>query len=389
MKNPTRPIEIPRNPFWEVFRTFGRDELVAGIFSIIATMLVGNLLLHITVSAGTAVLMLAFAGPIFEKFGFFVGHVKEAYEVYSTTPIEDRKGFRFYTCKAIRGGTKSLIQDILVHDPIYIVLMIWGISIHPGTPAWLLVPIAFGIAVLIVAVLEVSFNEFCYIMRKRSLYRQGFVLEQYYEARFFLGGEEDPENVLEQLRDQFLSTDTDIYTLQYLDRYYPTKLSGYNARTPKLRIRTRCLGKEDKSIRTLQVIYTRAVEHPTENDEQFRFFPTRKDKLYRILKIDPRKDDYSERFPGIDNIALQNFLGGLVAAEGHEEISFIRRVSSDPKKLFLSVDTVERDDEIFHVVEIKAYLAGSHLLKEAMRYIMLHFNVLQTTRSKSDLLKLD
>lgn len=392
-----KPIQIPRNPFWEVFRTFGRDELLAGIISVLATLIIGNLFQYITIPTSFAVICLALAGPVFEKLGFFVGHFKDAYEIYSTTPIADREELSFYLKKVLRGGGTSLFWDIILHDPVYVVLMLGGMSLHPETPAWLLVPIAFGIAVLLVATIRVGLSELGYWWFKRRIFKKGFELEEYYEAKFFLSAEEDPEKIITQLKNQFLPVGCPIKKMIYEDLYYsPILLSEYNARGPRFRVRTR---KEVDNlgpswIRTAQAIYTRAVEHHSEDDEQFRFFPTRKDKFYLTLPRDKNNDSW---FPGledglVDEPALDEKSRVLKAIVGHKatrkKVKFIRRVTKHPKKIYISVDSVELEnkDVKFHVVEIKAYLDRTALLKEAMRFVMTRFNVLQTTRSKLDLL---
>jgi hypothetical protein len=395
-----KPIQIPSNPFWTIFRTFGRDELLAGIISILATIIIEVVIQYVTIPVCYAVLCLAFAGPIFEKLGFFVGHFNDAYEIYSTTPIGDREDLSFYLKKALKGGGTSLFWDIILHDPIYVLFMIGGMSLHPETPAWLLVPVAFGISVLLVATIRVSLREAGYWWFKQRIFRKGFELEEYFEAKFFLSADEDPEKIITQLKDQFLPAGTSITNLMYDDIYYtPLSISEYNARDPRFRIRTRrevpsdtaASDKEPSWIRTAQIIYTRAVEHPTENDEQFRFFPTRKDKFYLIL---PRESHNDNLFPGLQEFdkhwkTIASLTKGDLSKTEKKRIKFIRRVAKHARKILISVDSVEHGehkDVKFHVVEIKAYLDRITLLKEAMRFIMTRFNVLQTTQSKIELL---
>lgn len=179
----------------------------------------------------------------------------------------------------------------------------------------------------------------------------------------------------------------------YDDIYYlPVAIAEYNARSPKFRVRTRreigCQVEDRSWIRTAQIVYTRAVEHPTDDDEQFRFFPTRKDKFYLIL---PKDVNHDKVFPGITQSdkhweTLSSILEGDVDNWVTKQVQFIRRVAKHPRKIYVSVDSVNHEGIKFHVVEIKAYLDRKHLLKEAMRFVMTRFNVLQTTRSKIDLL---
>lgn len=387
-----KPIQLPSSPFWEIFKTFGRDELLAGIVSILATLIVSHFLAYVSLSAAYTALCLALAGPVFEKLGFFLGHFKDAYEVYSTTPVSDRRDLGFYLKRVFKGGATSLFWDILVHDPLYVGLMLFGMYVHPESPAWLLVPIAFGIAVLVVAFIRVGIAEIGYRLLARSMRRKGFNLESYYEARFFVSADEDPARIIDQLKTHFLPAETAVRKMHYDDSYYfEVDLPEYNARSPQLRIRTRfectnesCLDKKENSwMRTAQLIYKRAVEHHGEGDEQFRFFPTRKDKFYKFIN----KHEFDDTpFPGMPSNS--DGLGSFLEKDWtRKDVHFIRRVAKHSEKIYISVDSVEKDNVKFHVVEIKAYLDRISLLKEAMRFIMTRFNVLQTTQSKIDLLR--
>ena len=141
-----QPISLPGSPFWNIFKRFGRDEMIALVINVIATVLVGTIV--------RIPLVLALTGPIVEKVGFFIAHFNEAYNVYSTTPEKQRKKISYYSKKAIKNGSTSLIEDILIHDPIYILFMFTGILIYPACPIWILALLSFIIAVLLVVVLQ-------------------------------------------------------------------------------------------------------------------------------------------------------------------------------------------------------------------------------------------
>ena len=376
MKSMTDPIRVPANPFWSVFRRFGRDELTGAVVALIAT---GALELYFHLTGLTAsVLLLALAGPVVEKIGFFFWHIKEAWDSYRTTLPADRKPFRAYARSAFRGGAKTLVEDILVHDPIYVVLMYFGIQVHPETPAWLLVPVAFTIAVVAVAFLEVGWTELQYRLFQRRLFKHRFEKEGYVESRFHLDPSADPDEVLEKLRENFMSEATP-FELLYSDTYYKADLPCFNGRCPKVRFRVRDKCKGDGLFVTAQVIYTRAEEQELDKPEQFRLFPSRKDKFYHLVELPDRKtaDDLA------DNLLWWDSIGLSCVKEPTKKIVFKRRIIRDPNSLFISVDTICESGTI--VVEIKAYHENCRLLKEAMRFIMHRFPVLQTTHGKADL----
>jgi len=189
------PIIVPGSPFWNVFKRFGRDESIAMIINVIGTAIVSFFF--------NAAWIISLAGPIVEKIGFFPAHFKEALDVYKTTPKEKRKGINHYFKRAMKGGSVSLLEDILVHDPIYILLMFLGLSLYTGTPAWLLSAASFIIAVFAVSGLEVGVTELRYKRYKNKLKKLGFEYEKYYESRFFISKEKDPKEVMQSLMKKF------------------------------------------------------------------------------------------------------------------------------------------------------------------------------------------
>ena len=78
-----KPIKIPGHPFWNVFKRFGRDEFIALITNLVGTFIVYTF--------WSNPLLLALAGPILEKIGFFPAHFYEGWVVYKTSPPHKRK----------------------------------------------------------------------------------------------------------------------------------------------------------------------------------------------------------------------------------------------------------------------------------------------------------
>lgn len=385
--NPVPRIVVPANPFWEVFRTFGRDELTGGVVALAATGALEGAF-HLTGTSGPwQMWALALAGPIFEKVGFFFWHIKEARDTYRSTPVRYRKELNHYIKTALRGGGKTLLWDLLLHDPMYVGLMMLGMSIHSGTPAWLLVPVAFGLAVVAVAVLEVAINEMRYwlfrheranglptVMNNLSMAESAadfFERETYYDARLYLDPSVDAEKAIETLKNRFLP-EQDIHTRHYEDHYYQAELPEYNGRQGRLRVR--CRDADDdlggSKMITVQYIYSRATERAGKG--QYRYFPRIKDKFYHTTSSIPAALHVGSRHARLYG-----------CEEPPTRIEFIRRMVHAPEALFIAIDSI---NDSYRVIEIKAYAEKLPLLIEAMHFVMHHFPALQTTDRKVDLI---
>jgi adenylate cyclase class IV len=359
------PINVPGNPFWNVFKRFGRDEAIAMIINVLGTA--G--LAFVT----TNIFLLSMIGPIIEKIGFFPAHIKEALEVYNTTPEKRRKSRLFYVKKAFKNGSKSLLEDILVHDPIYIILLLVGLKLYPATPVWMLSAFSFVVAVIMVSGLEVSFTEWQYLRFKNKLKKCGFGFENYYESRFLISTIKNPNKVIKDLAKEFNLSD--IRTMHYQDIYYSNKLPEFSGRTAKVRLRRRT--DTPKSwMQTAQITYTRATEISKRKPDQCRYFPIRKEKMYAFMKYKMPKS-----IGQIKNSAVRSLLKKACDTEQPQKVNFVRTVAYN-EELLISTDKVHGNNP-FYLLEIKTY-KDTNLLKEAMRYVMRELPVVQTTHGKSD-----
>ncbi len=398
-------IQPPASPFWEVFKTFGRDELTGGVIALVATAIIEASFYAYNTSMGGGVggvgveaaegvarftamqvILLALAGPVLEKVGFFVWHVKEARDTFKSTPILYRKAYSHYVKQALRGGGKTLMWDILLHDPMYIGLMLAGMKIHPNTPPWLLVPVAFGVAVVAVAFLEVAANELRYLWFIRTISKEKFELERYYDARLYLDPGVDPEQVITVLKNRFLPAQ-EIHTRQYQDHYYSVDLPEYNGRQGRLRVRERDAdtseswqddgsSKAEKTF-TAQYIYSRTIEDSQERVGQFRFFPRKKDKHYRMC-YDLHEAKQVARRQLSDR--------GLPRCDDPVVVEFVRRMVYQRDALYMAVDAI---NDSWRVIELKVYPDKLPLLIEAMHFAMHYFPALQTTDHKIDLIEFE
>ncbi|MBR9677368.1 hypothetical protein GOV04_04460 [Candidatus Woesearchaeota archaeon] len=384
------PIIVPGNPFWTVFKRFGRDETIALIINTIGTALVAIFLSNIwfkvfagPISRRTRDIVLSTTGPVVEKAGFFPAHFKEALSVYRNTPKQKRDPLTTYFRRAMRGGAKSLTQDILVHDPIYIILMFFGLRIYPVTPAWILALTSFVIAVLVVAGLEVTITEMAFKKYKRALKKSGFGIENYYESRFFISSTQKLDQVLSRMAKKFSLENTK--TIKYYDRYFDNNLPVYNSRTPKIRLRKRLKDNGKGWLQSAQLIYTRAAEMSKKELEQHRYFPIKKEKTYF-----PLNQKMPKGFADIKNVKAKRIFIRSQKGKSFDDVYFERVVVYDAQTLWVSADKVfhQKNDgkkkRPFFVLELKVH-NDIKLLKEAMRFVMREFPVVQTTHSKHDL----
>lgn len=369
------PIKLPSNPFFDVFRTFGRDELISLIINVIATAIISKF--------AFSNFILSITGPIIEKIGFFIAYFKEAITLYKTTQVEKRDSLSKYIFKAIKQGSNSLMKDILFHDPTYMLLMFFGLQSYPQTPPWMLSALAFFIAVAAVAVGEVSFNEIQYILFTKRLKKIGFGKESYFESRFIIGNK-NSKTILADISKEFnLSVSENI---NYQDRYFESSLKGYNSRTPKLRLRNRVDDKNFKN-KTVQVVYSRASEMAMKKPAQFNFYPTRKDKLW--IRLD---QEMPWKIEDIKSKELRSLLKKLTKNNQFNDVYFNRMICRDPNTILVSVDNVRSPNNAqFTIVEMKAHTdkKSKTMLIEAMRYLMMNYPVTQTTHTKAFLATID
>lgn len=373
------PIKLPGSPFWTVFKRFGRDEGIAMITNIIGTAIASFFT--------SSPLFISISGPIFEKIGFFPGHFKDAWTVYKTTPETNRKKLSFYFWKAVRGGSVSLAEDVVIHDPVYIFLMYVGITISPAIPVWILAALSFIVAVVVVSFIEVGVTELRYAFFKKRLVRKGFETENYFESRFHISSDMDPEEVISNLSRQFNLNSWG--SLEYSDIYFEHKISNYSGRTAKLRLRRRTpyeisqanvyeVVERDGFLQTVQVVFTRASEL-CEHLDQCRYFPLKKDKLYFFLD-----QEMPCRIRDVECDQIKNHLERLRNRdEPIKKVNFKRTLAQN-SELLVSVDEA-RGGKHFYLLELKSY--DTKILQTAMRYVMMEFPVVQTTYGKHELTK--
>jgi len=380
------PIRLPKNPFLEALEVFGTDEAISLVVNVAGTAGIDKLIkggglesMVGPLSKTAKDLVISTAVPIIEKIGFFPAHFKRARDEYLAAPESEREHFSHYLKQAVRGGTSSLLKDIMVHDPLYFGLMFGGMQLYPETPAWMIAGTSFVMAVFAVAGLEVAVDESRYWNLKRSLRNSGFGNERYYEARFFISYDDDPKKTLNRLVDEFKLSP--IRALEYKDRYFETSLPHYSNRTPKIRLRCRTNPDGGREMRTAQIVYTRAAEMNTGKAEQCRYFPSLKEKLYFPLDNEAKMPSC---FDELSDTKARDILSRAVTGDDHYDVNFTRMVANDPSTILISADHVADDKRPFYVLEVKAY-NNTEALLGSMRRIMKTCDVHQITYGKLDL----
>lgn len=367
-----QPIKLPDHPYIASLKDFGGDELLAGGVDILSTTLVAKL-----ANASWRNNVLPFVGPVVEKGIFYLRHLHEASKIYSTTPTANRQPFSFYFKNALRDGSDNLVKDLLFHDPLYIGFMALGLHQLPEVPPFMLSAASYTSAVLLVAGIDVLKDEIEHKTKKRQLKKLGFDGEEYYESRFHVAMEKNQQDLIDQFMKEFGITE--ISRSVYHDTYMQHVLRPTGGRNAKVRIRSRnrrktevdnnIWGNNPDKVNSLQVIYTKAREDHHGLD-QVRYFPVRKEKLYRLLS---------------GNGAEEYLVGKLRAPNpNYFDITF-ERLMGRQRELAVCTDIINADRP-YYIIELKVY-RDTKLLEQAMRYLMVECPIVavQTNHGKSDL----
>ncbi len=324
-------IQLPPKVFRELLQEFGRDEMVALVVNMVATSVAS------TLQVGE--LLLAASGPIVEKAGLFLYPTIRQYLTQKNLPPKERSKLLQTVNKIWKEGSATLARDLLLHDPIYTILLLMEMQKLPDIPVALLSAIAFTISILLTVTTEIGGRELFHHLQLKQLEKQGFVLEQLYESRvMLLMDSSQAQQVLEEIQTQFGFNQ--IIEANYLDTYYDEK-SGQNGRKYKLRHRVRSEqtseGEAYEST-SLQAVF----EKLTKNKQGF--FPTSKDKL----RLAPTSESYQERLKSlktktpIRQIAcrrqyMQSELGIYVSCDHFTNGGSEEKSPANPKKITLEI----------------------------------------------------
>jgi hypothetical protein len=378
-----KPIELPKSPFFEVFKSFGRDEAIDLCISTTSTAIMSALIDSQTfgpMSSDTKDAALSITGPVVGKLGFFPAHVYDAIKHYHSHSSQDREPLSFYLKKAFKEGRKNLFENITFQDPVYIGMMWAGLRLWPETPPWMLSMVSTMLSVGALSITEVAVKEALYAHYKNKLKRAGFHQDSYFESRFYIHKDKHPEAVLEELSKEFTLGNESTETCH--DKYFPTHLRIYNGRKPQLRLREMEVrnSNHSKDIKEVQIDYTKASELPEKEQEQFRYFLKKKDKfVYRLKQGMPSSPE------DIDNLKVRRIVQKAKAGKEYRDIEFQRTFTYNKELLCATDKVLQEHKRPFYVIELKTR-KNINVLKDGMHFVMSNFPVVETTHDKLDLI---
>jgi len=314
------------------------------------------------------ILINSIIGPILEKFGLLSWYFKDIFK-------QDSSGRNFKTKlkQSFQKSLPTLIEDVLLHDPIYSGMMYLGQTKYSNTPVWLLSFTVFVVSVSIVTVLEVLIEHIRYILFKRLCFSKGFKKEKYFESRFYLSSDINPEDLLNDVSREFNLNPTP--KILYEDRYFCTKEKTFLRKN--MYIRSRHRKRKGKDFNTFQIVFIQPQKLKSlYSHSSYNYFPSQKTKLYFELNFEledllplPKKvRQIVERFNDLKK---------------PKYIRFERAYAHD-KELLISIDLCKIEDTSFRIVEVKVY-NDLKKLEKAMKYILTNYQVEQTTFGKHGL----
>lgn len=361
-----KPIQIPDHPYKTEITSFGRDEMVWLLFNTVWTLILNFFVTNVTsISWVTKKLLLAVWWPVVEKIGLFLPHL--CIEIYKQKK-EHNISYKKICHKTFFGWWETLVKDLLLHDPLYIVFMYILQEITPQTPIILLSFISFIFALLLVGLIKISFDEWRYKIFTRKLLKKWFQKFTYYESRIYIPSLEEAKKVFDKLITHFGIKETS--QRHYTDTYYDANIMrDLWWRTWKVRSRVRTSHDHKTSISSGQIVFTKAKELTLSQIDQYRYFPIKKEKYIY----------YHDNLEHITTM-LKPYKKPDVA----REVSFSRFVAEWEKGLLVTLDSLRKNEEEAYLIEIKID-KDLYKLKEVIRFILRETAGEQHTHGKDDL----
>jgi len=384
-------IELTPNPVVAFGMRLGRDELIAAGWSAFWTAIVKLGLVYLgseQISLEKQAVILALAGPLFEKPGLISAYIKDAIKLYKQTPEEQRAPYGFYIKKVFKDSWPTLRADLLFHDPGY-TLIFWLLiqNIPSASPLMiaLLSAVSFSTAVFIAAGLDVLTVKIMYCLLIRKITKIGFKKKQYYEARFLVDAEDnDNFNATKALDMLQLHFQLPIRTQHTYHDVYLNKKSTrvFNGRRPYLRFRQRIDIDGEITKQAIQIMYTTSRKINNNICNLYRCFITAKEKCgYEFLHDEPMPWQPEN----IKNKRIASIVKKLSNTQERKKVSFTRDLAIDKQGLFISTDkaadTATSSNLYWLEVKVKTDL---ELLQSATEYIAWKLPVRATTKTKCD-----
>lgn len=382
-------VEIPPNLALEVLKRFGGDELSALALSAVGTAAVGAVPLGF-LPAQLSKLVLTCAGPATEKAGLNARYQLRELRRWGRTPKDARRAYWHYFVRALKDGEfrQTLWDDLTMHDPLYGLFMYCGLNVVPRVAPGLWEDLgwfgpvltgaaSFAAALALVVCKETLKPEFQYWRFRRGLLKQGFEDESYVEARFYIGADQNPMDVLEIMASEFGLADPEHW--DYRDCYFDHSVPGWNGRRPSLRLRHRVEVDDPSNFwKTAQIVMRKGCDMSKRERRSHRVYVDRKDKIYLCLRIPEGMPESPDGIQGSGGEAFAKLYAG-----GDGRCIQFRRTHIHNDELLVSVDNVHEDRPLF-LVEIKVR-SDVELLKHAVRYCMVSFPVIPTLHGKRHL----
>jgi len=362
------PINIPLNPFIDTGIRFGRDELSAMLWNTTSTALSSYILTKYFPDTDP-ILINSIVGPVVEKVGLVGWYFKDIFK-----KGEENRSILNNFKQGFKESLPTLMEDILVHDPIYSSMLYFGQIQYRNTPVWILSLTVFVISVTLVACLEVLFEKLRYILFKKICFKNGFKEEKYLESHFYIPSYIDPRKLLRDVSKKFnLVPKEDIV---YEDRYFSKKDKQFLRKN--MYIRSRHRKRDGKDFNTFQFVFTQAQKMKSSfGNSSYNYFPSKKTKLYYVLNSE------LEDFLLLPQ-HIQNLMQRFHDMERPKYVRFKRSYAHDDE-LLISIDLCESENSSFRLVEVKVY-KDEKVLEEAMTYILQNYPVEQTTYGKNSLI---
>ena len=391
-KNESTLVELTPNPVVAFGMRLGRDELIAAGWSVFWTAIVKLALVlwgSDKISLEKQALILAIAGPLFEKPGLISAYIKDTVNLYKQTPEGERESHRFYITKVIKDSWPTLRADLLYHDPGY-TLILWLLIRNISSTSLLLVAllsaVSFSTAVIIAAGLDVLTIKLMYHFLTGKLQRAGFKRKTYYETRFLIDATDDEryssDKVLDFLQKHFnlpiksQQTNVDVYLNKYTEKVF-------NGRRPYLRFRQRTDKNGKITKQAVQVMYTCSRQLHNKSDCLYRCFITPKEKYGYDFPHDASMPWEPEK---IKNAVIASIVKRLCNTKERKKVTFIREAIMDDA-LFISIDrpTDSTSGTNIYWLEIKVR-ENLKRLEETSDFIAWKLPVRATTKTKCDAL---
>lgn len=359
-------LSIPEHIIKKVLKNFGADEAIAWVFNTWWTALLSAWARE-TLSQTQKSLLYTIGWPVIEKFWLFARHIWQACKLRQDTPYHERKSPIFYFKQIAKWWWESLLKDVLIHDPLYWMLMYACLQSHTNASSLWITAYSvwsFILAIGWVALLERGYDETKYAILKKNLEQAWFLKDAYYQSKLEMTTQiYTAEEIFDCLNDRFNLTD--YFQRNYSDEYIESKNEMYWWKYIHLR--------------------KRQVTSPTtwENRCASELVLTKPD-IIRLNGLHELNYFYmeKEKWTFGDNLDDNLLAPRKSKNEQNEIITFDRTVSRNAQWLYVAHDT---NHDKNNGIELKVHHHNKKLLVWAITILKKHFPwLVQSTITKKE-----